>query len=1378
MDFLIALRGTAEAPQQSPNETITKLADRLAQSTQLEDRRAALLSLRGLSKDYRAEVGTIALESLLLVLDGDAQVDPEVAKALLQTLNTLCEVNGSLDGTAEQRDMALRNTDLVLKDPKYTQKLFGLLNDASFYTRYGALQLLNTLVSNRRTVVQNHFVNAPEYSQTVTSILEEKRDMIRNEGLQLFQALVAQNTDIQTVFAFGGAFESLLRIIAQEGSVEGGVAAYGCLLAIEGLLKYNSSTQTYFRQLLPSLPPLLLFPPSIAPDQESPQEFTLQYWDEMKAQNAGVVVSIIGIMKAPEHIRLLTELGIVSNAPPQIKAQALRLLSSYNQTPPFFQTVTPYVPVPESNGDEWDRLEPRRGIDLLVSTALDGEYGGVGVTTPTNKGTMNLRGIALTVFDDFVKDEESATDLLNGMLQQPQSIPPASASGLLLYGIQTLPTSPLTSSVATRLQFACLLFSALFHGPPNHSNTSPKAIARAVGGSSSAPQDGSGGNFFVPADNPVSSAPTTTLRAAEDEEDPPSSLLQLLTEHLSLSMLARAKVIDDAIESRLWDKIIVGYLVLLCTWLWEDPKSIRIFLEAGGVGVLVEPISQTSGIDVLVQGLCAFLFAICYHFNREPGEITRKTLHPIITRLGADQLVSRMARARDDDRFRHVNPDSIVLPVPPSLVISSKVVEGEIWLDWGFVEFWKANYYTAQRGLGADPDTVASGPGDTTELQLVIASLRDVVRKQADELQAAKAETAEAKRQHQLLTAKGAAGDDLQKKLEVVQVEKDAEREALQKQINELTYQISELQEKKKDQEKEQEDLLVFLEEMSEKRRRDKAAMRAAGLDVSEDEGGDEGDKPVVHIEHADVYKWGSVDPKDAIFRNLSWTVKPGEAWVIISQSSECRGELFQMLLGKRRIQPRSSNGLFPFLEPGSPSVTPPTEFRKDNVLHVAFTASKPIATAGEFTDYSARYGAMRDQDRQTLQESLLESLSQDPAPPPPTEFTPRDNPSFREGAEILNAQVAVIQDMAAKLGLLAQLDIPFIALSNGQQRRARILRQLIRHPRILLLQDPFAGLDYIQRPILSDLLQGLNQSEHPFIIMELRPQDPIPRWITHVALVQNQRLTIMSGAEYHHDSSSAARGSHGSSPKDSSSAAGKEIASLNDVKVTYDDRQVLKNITWTIRGGDRWWLRGPNGSGKTTLISMLTGEHPQSYIQKNFSLLGRPRRSIPTVSIQKQISVFTPEIFAAFPRRSGPGGLTVVDAIGTGFEGTYSYRPLSAEQKARVDLLIQKLAPGRTKEDRNLWGDQIFASLSPQEQSLALLMRTLVGGASLIILDEAFAGMDDGMIHRISKYLQEDISPDQAVIFVSHWEHEVPWSNAKQYTIQDGIGQVVNSRY
>lgn len=48
---------------------------------------------------------------------------------------------------------------------------------------------------------------------------------------------------------------------------------------------------------------------------------------------------------------------------------------------------------------------------------------------------------------------------------------------------------------------------------------------------------------------------------------------------------------------------------------------------------------------------------------------------------------------------------------------------------------------------------------------------------------------------------------------------------------------------KERDVEKEQEDLLVLLDEMSTKRRRDKARMREAGLEVSEDEGEDDVDE-------------------------------------------------------------------------------------------------------------------------------------------------------------------------------------------------------------------------------------------------------------------------------------------------------------------------------------------------------------------------------------------------------------------------------------------------------------------------------------------------------------------------------------------------------
>ena len=89
--------------------------------------------------------------------------------------------------------------------------------------------------------------------------------------------------------------------------------------------------------------------------------------------------------------------------------------------------------------------------------------------------------------------------------------------------------------------------------------------------------------FFVPADGAPPAAPPE-----EDdlEKDPPQSLLQILTENLSLALLSRSRADTSDREIREWDRFVTGYLTLFSQWLWEDPKSVRDFLEAGGLSVV------------------------------------------------------------------------------------------------------------------------------------------------------------------------------------------------------------------------------------------------------------------------------------------------------------------------------------------------------------------------------------------------------------------------------------------------------------------------------------------------------------------------------------------------------------------------------------------------------------------------------------------------------------------------------------------------------------------------------------------------------------------------------------------------------------------------
>ena len=160
-----------------------------------------------------------------------------------------------------------------------------------------------------------------------------------------------------------------------------------------------------------------------------------------------------------------------------------------------------------------------------------------------------------------------------------------------------------------------------------------------------------------------------------------------------------------------------------------------------------------------------------------------------------------------------------------------------------------------------------------------------------------------------------------------------------------------------------------------------------------------------------------------------------------------------KVLRGRLRLKPSPPDGIFPFLHH-----TTKGTLGHDAVLHVSFAPQQDRQTSGGsgFTDYTARYGALWDENRKTLRESLLEALSLDPPLPPPTEFdTTREDPPDEEKTRRWNER---IEDLADRLYLLDKLDLPIVALSNGQTRRARILRQLLKKPMLLLLDEPFCG--------------------------------------------------------------------------------------------------------------------------------------------------------------------------------------------------------------------------------------------------------------------------------------------------------------------------------
>ena len=140
-----------------------------------------------------------------------------------------------------------------------------------------------------------------------------------------------------------------------------------------------------------------------------------------------------------------------------------------------------------------------------------------------------------------------------------------------------------------------------------------------------------------------------------------------------------------------------------------------------------------------------------------------------------------------------------------------------------------------------------------------------------------------------------------------------------------------------------------------------------------------------------------------------------------------------------------------------------------------------------------------------------------------------------------------------------------------------------------------------------------------------------------------------------------------------------------------------------------------------------------------------------------------SPEIFASFPRGMG---LSAFQAIGTGFEGVFSRRQVTPEQKERILSLIEYFQPllasqrqGKDIDDTVLGvAKRSFAHFTPPQQALLLFLRAVASRPKLLILDEPSQGIDEAIWERCKEFLRKEgkENPEQAIIVVSHYDDEV----------------------
>ena len=449
------------------------------------------------------------------------------------------------------------------------------------------------------------------------------------------------------------------------------------------------------------------------------------------------------------------------------------------------------------------------------------------------------------------------------------------------------------------------------------------------------------------------------------------------------------------------------------------------------------------------------------------------------------------------------------------------------------------------------------------------------------------------------------------------------------------------------------------------------------------------------------------------VVRGLNWAVRDGETWAVIGPTGCGKTTLAEALAGKLSVADGEFLHRFP-----TPDLRRVVQF-------VPFREHSRLFTPERFY-YQQRFEFGDDPDCPTLREYLTANQP------------------------VSDAELLAVAD---RLRIAPLLDLKLLKMSNGQTRRARLARGLLAHPHLLVLDDPFAGLDVSGRAELGELLGELVRGGQRLVLVSRA--DQVPAWVTDVLELGSKVLTPRPPLRPGEGEKMAFLPLSGSERGPGGEVS--EVLSLRSASVRHGGKRILDDITWTVRAGERWAVLGPNGSGKTTLLSLICGDHPQAFAN-DIAVFGRRRGPGETVwDVKRRIGLVSPELHQYFPRMR-----TARSAAATGFFDHLTPQPLAPDQSATLDRLFAEFA--LTDLAARPWWQ-----LSTGQQRAVLFVRAIVKAPPLLILDEPFQGMDAATADRLRTWLDTHLTPDQTLLMVTHHEGELPACVSKRLVLSGG---------
>jgi molybdate transport system ATP-binding protein len=445
------------------------------------------------------------------------------------------------------------------------------------------------------------------------------------------------------------------------------------------------------------------------------------------------------------------------------------------------------------------------------------------------------------------------------------------------------------------------------------------------------------------------------------------------------------------------------------------------------------------------------------------------------------------------------------------------------------------------------------------------------------------------------------------------------------------------------------------------------------------------------------------------VLTGIDWQIAVGEQWAILGPNGSGKTTLVKAVAGKLP----TAEGRIRFTPPGGGDFAPtPAKYA---IGFVSADLHRIVFERNAFADELLHFTG---DDRRS--------------------FTASDFILDREenAGHHFSARAADLQRLSDRFGIRALLQKSVSALTTGEISKALILKALLHRPQLLILDEPFSGLDRRNKEEVARIIGDLIRTGLHLILITHHMDEIVPE-ISHVLLltaegVQKagrrdevlrsdllQRIYRIPHDPLHRETKWIPPAGPGRRYRLEEGHAnevpdGTPLVEMRAVKVRHGRRLVLRHVDWIIRKGENWLVHGPEGAGKSSLLKLITGENLQSYANDIF-LFGRKKGSGESVwDIKERLGWVSADLQFQYPANVN-GSHVVCSGF---FDSIGLYRAATAIQRRQAQNVISALGIDELST-------KTFGLLSHGQKQMLLMARAIVKPPLLLLLDDPCDGLD-----------------------------------------------------